>query len=59
MRKPKPIDLEVLVCDEIFLQSMINTIFLKTLKYKLDNSNVSYKEKISYIDIVIKSLKSG
>lgn len=59
MRKPKPIDLEVLVCDEIFLQSMINTIFLKTLKYKLDNSNVSYKEKISYIDSVIKSLKSG
>lgn len=59
MRKSKPIDLEVSVCDTIFLQSMINDIFLKTLKYKLDNSNASYKEKLSYIDSIIKSLKSG
>lgn len=59
MRKPTPIELEISVCDNQFLQDKINHLFLDIIKHKLDNSNVTIQERISYIDNIIEKLKSG
>ncbi|MGN1411488.1 MAG: hypothetical protein ACI4WH_03130 [Oscillospiraceae bacterium] len=59
MRTSKPLELEIYVPDDDFLQNKINSLFLDIIKHNLDNSNATQKEKISYIDGIIDSIKSG
>lgn len=59
MRKVQPIELDISITDKNFLQDRVNSIFIEIVKYNLENSSASRKEKISYIDTIIKNLKSG
>ncbi len=58
MRKRKTIQLEVSIRDREVFQSVMDSLFVDIIKHTLEHSNASYKEKVSYLDSLIKTIKS-
>jgi hypothetical protein len=56
MRKPKPIHLDIAISDKENFQKVIDSLFLDIVKHNLETSSASRKEKIAYIDSIIKAL---
>ncbi len=56
MRKPKPIHLDISISDKENFQKVIDSLFLDIVKHNLETSSASRKEKIAYIDSIIKAL---
>lgn len=58
MRKSNPIQLDIIIPDDSFIQDKLNSLFIDITKNLLDNSNSTYREKIDFIDKIIDGLKS-
>ena len=58
MRKSNPIQLDIIIPDNRFIQNKLNLLFIDIVKNILDNSNSTYREKIDFIDAIINKLKS-
>lgn len=58
MRKSNPIQLDIVIPDDSFIQDKLNSLFIDIIKNILDNSNSTYREKIDFIDKIIDGLKS-